>query len=167
VERSRTTRVPVLRTLFSVSSTSTAELTSCLEVFWATVRLLFRPSYCKNVTNSRLLPVAGRIPSLDSLASLYLHPTATRPALLSSASALASSLTDSSSSLASYYIKIFTKYQDLAEDSVEDAKAWVENERVRLGKIASKKGQVAAKKIDEARMKQNVRSLFSYPPLFS
>ncbi|BGP20704.1 hypothetical protein JCM10213v2_008867 [Rhodosporidiobolus nylandii] len=105
--------------------------------------------------------LAGRIPSLDTLASLYLAPTATRPALLSSASALASSLGDSSSSLASYYLKLFTKWSDLSADSVEDAKAWIEKERTRLGKIASKKGSVAVKKIEEARMKQNILAAFA------
>ncbi|GAA6011053.1 hypothetical protein JCM10207_005479 [Rhodosporidiobolus poonsookiae] len=108
-----------------------------------------------------LSDLAGRIPSLDTLASLYLHPTATRPALLESASALASSLTDSSSALSSYYLKLFTKWRDLAAENVDEAKAWVEKERVRLGKIASKKGSVAVKQIEEARMKQNILAAFA------
>lgn len=98
---------------------------------------------------------AGRIPSLDSLASLYLVPTATRPDLLSSASALASSFTSSSSSpLAAYYVKVMTKLDSLP--NVEEAKAWIEKERARLAKLAAKKGSVTAQKIDEARMKSNV-----------
>ncbi|GAA6033527.1 hypothetical protein JCM8097_001438 [Rhodosporidiobolus ruineniae] len=105
-----------------------------------------------------LSDLAGRIPSLDNLASTYLHPTATRPALLSSASALASSLTDSSSALASYYLKLFTKFSSLAPSEALD---WIEKERTRLGKLASKKGQVAAKKIEEARMKQNILAAFA------
>ncbi|GAA5884211.1 hypothetical protein JCM6882_002181 [Rhodosporidiobolus microsporus] len=109
--------------------------------------------------------LAGRIPSLDTLASLYLTPTATRPALLSSASALASSLTDSSSSLASYYLKLFNKWADIAADEsgekVQEAREWIEKERTRLGKIAGKKGQVAVKKLEEARMKQNILAAFA------
>ncbi|KWU45274.1 thioredoxin-domain-containing protein, partial [Rhodotorula sp. JG-1b] len=101
-----------------------------------------------------LSDLAGRIPSLDSLASLYLVPTATRPDLLSSASALASSLASSSSPLAGYYVKIMTKLDSLP--NVEEAKAWIERERARLAKLAAKKGSVTAQKIDEARMKSNV-----------
>ncbi|GAA5974590.1 hypothetical protein JCM11641_007014 [Rhodosporidiobolus odoratus] len=107
--------------------------------------------------------LAGRIPSLDTLAGLYLTPTATRPALLSSASALASSLgTSTSNSLSSYYLKVFDKFASLdTPESVTAAKEWVEKERLRLGKIASKKGSVAVKKMEEARMKQNILAAFA------
>ncbi|GAA5837761.1 hypothetical protein JCM11251_002316 [Rhodosporidiobolus azoricus] len=105
--------------------------------------------------------LAGRIPSLDSLASLYLHPTATRPDLLASASSIASSLTDSSSSLVSYYLKVFNKFADASGEQLEEAKQWVEKERARLGKLAGKKGQVAVKKLEEARMKQNILAAFT------
>lgn len=97
---------------------------------------------------------AGRIPSLDSLASTYFAPTATRPALLESASALASSLTDKSSEMASYYIKVMTKWSEAT--SLADAQAWIVKETERLGKLASRKGTIAGKKLDELRMKQNV-----------
>ncbi|GAA5982909.1 hypothetical protein JCM10908_006828 [Rhodotorula pacifica] len=111
-----------------------------------------------------LSDLAGRIPSLDSLASLYLVPTATRPDLLSSASALASSLSSTTSEgedspLAAYYVKIMAKLDDLG--GVEEAKAWIEKERVRLGKLAARKGSVTAKKIDEARMKSNILAAFA------
>ncbi|GAA5882743.1 hypothetical protein JCM3774_003251 [Rhodotorula dairenensis] len=107
-----------------------------------------------------LSELAGRIPSLDSLASLYLVPTATRSDLLASASALASSLVSSSSSpLAAYYIKVMSKIDSLG--SVEDAKAWIEKERARLAKLAARKGSVTAHKIDEARMKSNILAAFA------
>lgn len=107
-----------------------------------------------------LSDLAGRIPSLDSLAASYLLPTATRPSILESASAIVSSLTSASSSdqLANYYVKVMNRFKDVADASgIDEARAWVEKERTRLGKIASKRGQVAVKKLEEARMKQNVR----------
>ncbi|POY72242.1 hypothetical protein BMF94_4748 [Rhodotorula taiwanensis] len=107
--------------------------------------------------------LAGRIPSLDSLASLYLTPTATRPSLLSSASALASSLSDSAadSPLAAYYVKTMNKLDSFGTDGAELARAWLDKERTRLGKLAGRKGQVSAQKIDEARMKQNILAAFA------
>lgn len=80
-------------------------------------------------------------------------PTATRPDVLSSASALAASLTDQSSALASYYIKVMTKWSTA---TVEEAQAWIETESARLSKLASRKGSIAGKKLDELKMKQNV-----------
>ncbi|BGP58524.1 hypothetical protein JCM8202_001188 [Rhodotorula sphaerocarpa] len=109
-----------------------------------------------------LSDLAGRIPSLDNLASLYLAPTATRPSLLASASALASSLTspEDGSPLAAYYVKVMSKVDSFGDD-LDSARAWVDKERVRLGKLAAKKGQVAAKKLDEARMKENILQAFA------
>ncbi|BGO96092.1 hypothetical protein NBRC10512_007202 [Rhodotorula toruloides] len=111
-----------------------------------------------------LSDLAGRIPSLDSLAASYLVPTATRPSILESAFAIVSSLTSASSSdqLANYYVKVMNRFKDVADASgVDEARAWVEKERIRLGKIASKRGQVAAKKLEEARMKQNILAAFA------
>ncbi|GAA5820361.1 hypothetical protein JCM3770_002782 [Rhodotorula araucariae] len=110
-----------------------------------------------------LSDLAGRIPSLDSLAALYLAPTATRPDLLASASAIASSLaSDTGSTLSAYYLRIFTKFADVSgSEGVEAAKAWVNKERERLGKLASKKGQVAVAKLEEAKMKQNILAAFA------
>ncbi|GAA5969403.1 hypothetical protein JCM21900_005686 [Sporobolomyces salmonicolor] len=108
-----------------------------------------------------LSDLAGRIPSLDTLASVYLTPSATRPALLSSASALASSLTDSSSSLATYYLKLMTKWAGASGAQLEDARAWIAKESERLGKLAGRKGKVAVKQLEEARMKQNVLAAFA------
>ncbi|BGP28039.1 hypothetical protein JCM10295v2_007026 [Rhodotorula toruloides] len=111
-----------------------------------------------------LSDLAGRIPSLDSLAASYLLPTATRPSILESASAIVSSLTSASSSdqLANYYVKVMNRFKDVADASgVDEARTWVEKERVRLGKIASKRGQVAIKKLEEARMKQNILAAFA------
>lgn len=83
-------------------------------------------------------------------------PTTTRPAadILASASALASSLTDQSSSLAAYYLKVMTKW---STSTLEETQTWLEKEQARLGKLASRKGAIAGKKLDELRMKQNVR----------
>ncbi|BGP52135.1 hypothetical protein JCM10450v2_008106 [Rhodotorula kratochvilovae] len=110
-----------------------------------------------------LSDLAGRIPSLDSLASSYLAPTATRPDLLASASAIASSLAaDTGSALSAYYLRIFAKFADVTDsEGVEAAKAWVAKERERLGKLASKKGQVAVAKLEEAKMKQNILAAFA------
>ncbi|ORY56814.1 thioredoxin-like protein [Leucosporidium creatinivorum] len=107
-----------------------------------------------------LSKLAGRIPSLDTLASTYFAPTATRPALLESASALASSLTDKSSEMASYYIKVMTKWSEAT--SLADAQAWIVKETERLGKLASRKGTIAGKKLDELKMKQNILAAFHY-----
>ncbi|KAK4051555.1 hypothetical protein OIV83_002695 [Microbotryomycetes sp. JL201] len=102
---------------------------------------------------------AGRIPSLDSIASAFMNPTATRPSLVESASAVASSLTDKSSALASYYIKVMTKF---ASSTVEDAQAWIDKETTRLGKLMSNKGAITGAKRDELKMKQNILSAFKY-----
>ncbi|KAM0789802.1 hypothetical protein ACM66B_006654 [Microbotryomycetes sp. NB124-2] len=102
---------------------------------------------------------AGRIPSLDSIASAFMNPTATRPTLVESASAVASSLSDKSSSLASYYIKVMTKF---ATSSLEEAQAWIDKETTRLGKVMSNKGAIAGAKLDELKMKQNILSAFKY-----
>lgn len=113
------------------------------------------------------LSQAGRIPSLDTLASLYLSPTATRPDLLASASALAASITGPTSELAAYYIKVMSKW---VGETAPEAEAWIEKEKVRLGKLASRKGAIAGKKLDELKMKQNVSfgrwwfSLFHHLP---
>ncbi|KDE07233.1 hypothetical protein MVLG_02455 [Microbotryum lychnidis-dioicae p1A1 Lamole] len=108
---------------------------------------------------SALSDMAGRIPSLDNLASSYLSPTAERPKILSQASSIASSLTDSSSENAAYYIKIMTKY---LSSSVEEMEAWIKKESERLSKMLSRKGAIAGKKLDELRAKQNILAAFKY-----
>lgn len=50
--------------------------------------------------------------------------------------------------------------------SAEGAEAWVKKEGERLGKMASRKGAIAGKKLEELRMKQNVK-LFSVVRLLS
>lgn len=47
-----------------------------------------------------------------------------------------------------------TKWSEAKE--VQEVEAWIEKERVRLGKLASRKGAIAGKKLDELKMKQNV-----------
>jgi protein disulfide-isomerase A6 len=99
---------------------------------------------------------AGRIPSLDALASTFLGPTSSRSSILAQAAETVSTLAgDSSSALASYYVKIMTKFSE----SAEGANEWIEKESARLGRIAGGKGKVGGKKLDELRMKQNVSSL--------
>jgi protein disulfide-isomerase A6 len=41
-------------------------------------------------------------------------------------------------------------------ESAEDAEEWITKEKARLGKLASRKGTIAGKKLDELKMKQNV-----------
>jgi len=54
-----------------------------------------------------------------------------------------------------------TKWSQLAEDNVEEAKKWIEGESQRLGKMVSKgKGKVQRGKLEEMKMKQNVRGNF-------
>jgi len=111
-----------------------------------------------------LSDLAGRIPSLDSLASQFLGPSATRPDLAASASAIASSLAPGavSSSLSAYYLRIFDKFSTVADsEGVTAARAWVDKERERLAKLASKKGQVTAAKLEELHMKRNVLAAFA------
>ena len=100
---------------------------------------------------------AGRIPSLDNLAAAYLSPSSPRSSILSSASSLSSSLSTRSSEMSAYYLKLMTKWSQLAEDNVEEAKKWIEGESQRLGKMVSKgKGKVQRGKLEEMKMKQNV-----------
>lgn len=111
------------------------------------------------VAGGALSELAGRIPSLDTLASTFFggNSALARQTILDSATSLATSFATDSSALASYYLKIMNKYVG----SVEGAKEWVEKEGERLGKMASKKGAIAGKKLDELRMKQNVRLAFA------
>ena len=110
---------------------------------------------------TRSLPLfqAGRIPSIDSLASHFMSPTATRPNVLESASAVASSLTDKSSALASYYVKVMSKF---ASTSLEEAREWIDKESTRLGKMLSNKGSITGQKRDELTMKQNVSNVSTF-----
>lgn len=103
---------------------------------------------------------AGRIPSLDALALTYFSPTAVRSAILASASEVASQITDSSAALSAYYLKVMAKF---VEDA-EGAEAWVKKEGERLGKMASKRGKIAGAKLDELKMRQNVRRLLPFGP---
>ena len=59
--------------------------------------------------------------------------------------------------MSAYYLKLMTKWSQLAEDNVEEAKKWIEGESQRLGKMVSKgKGKVQRGKLEEMKMKQNV-----------
>lgn len=59
--------------------------------------------------------------------------------------------------MAAYYLRVMDKYSDTASTSVSDAQTWIEKEVQRLGKLMSRKGAIAGKKMDELKMKQNVR----------
>lgn len=116
----------------------------------------------QRVVGGALSELAGRIPSLDSLASSFFSPSSsgqsTRQSILESAITLAENLATDSTALASYYIKIMTKYTG----SIDGAQEWVKKEGERLGKMAGKKGAIAGKKLDELRMKQNILKAFTY-----
>lgn len=109
--------------------------------------------------------LAGRIPSLDRLAKLYLAPATLRTALLSQAEDLVKSAKfdeGKAKGMKDYYLRLFKKWSQLAEDNVGDAKLWIDKELARLRKLAAKKGQIQVEKLEEVKMKQNVsRSFFS------
>lgn len=102
--------------------------------------------------------MAGRITSLDALAAIFLGPSALlRKDLFEKATKIVTSLAGKEP-MAAYYQKVMGKFVD----SVEGAKEWIEKEKVRLGKIAGKKGAVAGKQLDEIKMKKNVLGAFEY-----
>ncbi|KAI5479858.1 protein disulfide-isomerase A6 [Pseudohyphozyma bogoriensis] len=106
----------------------------------------------------RLSDLAGRIPSLDKLASSFFGPAASRKALYEKAVELTEHLKSESEALASYYVKIMAKYVE----SAEGAQEWIKKETERLGKLGARKGAVAGKKLDELKMKQNILAAFTY-----
>ncbi|KAM0754175.1 thioredoxin-domain-containing protein [Meredithblackwellia eburnea MCA 4105] len=107
----------------------------------------------------RLSAMAGRIPSLDDLASKFLSPLlSVRQELLATATSLAQTLSEETEGMSEYYVKVMKKW---VED-VEGAKEWIAKEGERLTKLASKKGAVAGKKLDELTMKKNILAAFKY-----
>lgn len=50
--------------------------------------------------------------------------------------------------------------------SLADAQAWIHKETERLGKLASRKGTIAGKRLDELKMKQNVSGDLCVPVRF-
>ncbi|KAK4703442.1 hypothetical protein P7C70_g2777, partial [Phenoliferia sp. Uapishka_3] len=121
----------------------------------ALIEFLNKHCGTSKLPGGRLSAMAGRIPSLDSLASQFLGPAAERSTILASASELASTLKEDTTALAEYYVKVMTKWVENAEG----AKEWIAKETERLGKLASKKGAVAGKKLDELEMKRNLTRL--------
>ena len=91
--------------------------------------------------------MAGRLPDFDALVKRFVGaPTATRPDLLASASALASKLNGTvsdSTAAAAYYVRVLQK---MATGNAEDARKYVETESARLQKMAGRKGSLAGKK---------------------
>ncbi|GAA5902119.1 endoplasmic reticulum resident protein 29 [Sporobolomyces salmoneus] len=105
--------------------------------------------------------LAGRIPSLDQLAKFYLFPTTLRKPLLSQAEQLISKGFEDRKGLKDYYLRLFKKWSELAEDNVGEAKEWIEKELARLKKLAQKKGQIQVEKLEEVKMKQNILAVFA------
>lgn len=126
--------------------------------------------------------LAGRIPSLDQLAKLYLAGGLTSDVrrdlfdkareFITSSSSSSGSASSSGSSLSveskkkgemmkDYYLRLFNKWSDLTQENVGDAKTWIEKELVRLKKLASKKGQIQVQKLEEVQMKQNILAVFA------
>ncbi|KAL8292900.1 hypothetical protein RQP46_000594 [Phenoliferia psychrophenolica] len=122
--------------------------------------LEFLNKHCgtSKLPGGRLSAMAGRIPGLDALASKFLGPDAVRTDILASAAALATTLKDDTTALAEYYTKVMGKFVE----SADGAKEWIAKETERLGKLASKKGAVAGKKLDELTMKKNILAAFKY-----
>jgi len=113
-------------------------------------------SYLNEKCNTHRLPggllseLAGRIPSLDEIASQFVSsPSATKSSLLASASALASTITEPSREL---YLRVMNKLVQSSD--------YLEVESARLKKLAERKGVVAGKKLDELRIKENILSAF-------
>ncbi|GAA6006767.1 hypothetical protein JCM11491_003175 [Sporobolomyces phaffii] len=108
--------------------------------------------------------LAGRIPSLDTLAKAYLFPTTVRSTLFHEAEKLVSDLSTSTAKqhrMKEYYLRLFKKWSEIAGDNVGEAKAWVEKESKRLAKLAQKKGQIQVEKLEEVKMKQNILAVFA------
>lgn len=115
--------------------------------------------------------LAGRIPTLDELAKYYLFPWTARKKVFEEAKELVKKETggrgfgkSKAGQMKDYYLRLFQKWADLAEDNVGDAKDWVEKESNRLKKLATKKGQIQVQKLEEVKMKQNVRPFLSSTP---
>lgn len=94
--------------------------------------------------------LAGRIPSLDALATTFLSSSAdARTAVIAQAQELANSLTGSTNtaekSAASYYLKVM--------DKISQSNDWAANEVARLQKMATKRGTMAGKQLDDLQVR--------------
>lgn len=115
--------------------------------------------------------LVGRIPSLDTIAKAYLAPMSLRGELFEKAKEVLSSSEEGGAGkkgqeMKDYYLRLFKKWEQSTESNVGEAKEWIEKELKRLRKLAQKKGQIQVQKLEEVKMKQNVKSLFlSFSPL--
>ena len=93
--------------------------------------------------------LAGRIPSFDALAATFLATsTDARESIVAQAKELAASLTGSANvaeqSGASYYLKVM--------DKLSQSNDWAASEVARLQKMASKRGTMAGKQLDDLQV---------------
>jgi len=100
--------------------------------------------------SGELTSEAGRVSSLDEIASKFL--SGNHDALITEATAAASSLTGDAASDAKYYLKVM--------DSVKSTKDFVENEKARLDRMING-GSLSARKKDEFTKKKNVLDVFA------
>merc|ERR1712093_761381 len=99
--------------------------------------------------------LAGRVPSFDEFVSKYLGASAdSRATVVAQAKEAAAQLTgDANATAAAYYIKVM--------DKLSSSSDWVQTELARLQKMASKRGAMAGKQLDDLQMRQNILSAFA------
>lgn len=108
----------------------------------------FPSSLQKSVLTSSCSYVqAGRVPTLDQIVSTYLTTTAgARDAIIAQAKALAAEVQGGKldKTAASYYVKVMEK--------LETSSDWAVKELARLQKMASKKGSLAGKQLEDLQV---------------
>ncbi|KZT57670.1 disulfide isomerase [Calocera cornea HHB12733] len=95
--------------------------------------------------------VAGRIPSLDTIASKFYSSVPDRSTLLSEASAAAAALELAQKTSGDYYLRAMKKMSESSE--------WLQKESARLASILQKK-TLAPSKLDEIQRKANILAAF-------
>lgn len=98
---------------------------------------------------------AGRLPDFDALLASYLGSTDdARTTILSQAKQLAAKLqVPAQVSAATYYLKVFEKAASSSD--------WAQKEFQRLQKLASKRGTMAGKQLDDLQIRQNILAAFN------
>jgi protein disulfide-isomerase A6 len=94
---------------------------------------------------------AGRIPSLDTLVASFLSaPSDARTAIVNQANQLSSQFTaktgTAEATSASYYLKVI--------DKLSESSDWAQTELARLQKLASKRGNMAQKQLDDLQVRK-------------
>jgi len=95
--------------------------------------------------------LAGRIPSLDSLASKFYSSIPDRNELLKEATTAAGALELAQKTSGDYYLRAMKKLSESGE--------WLQKESARLASILSKK-TLAPSKLDEIQRKANILAAF-------